>query len=415
MPDYLPPRPSNDTMYIDLNSCFATIEQQARPMLRGRPVAVTNRITPNATIIAASYEAKTFGVKVGMQRFAAEELCPQLVFVETEPSKYIFIHHKLRRIMQDYSPSVTMKSIDEGVLDLRQAPVHVRQMPHAQLAAEIKARLRTEIGCWMRCNIGIASNRFLAKTAAELHKPDGFDEITATNQRAIFAQLQLLDLPGINVRMQARLNAVNIFTPIDLLDTSEDTLVRLVCRSVDGSKWYRRLRGVEVDQANSPIRSIGRQYVLESKLLSRSEIEARLMHLAEDVGYRLRSKQLYARGVHLWAYGYDGQKIHYTKLSQQAFNTDQAILAQAKTLFDRIPTPQRIIGITLYKLQATADAQLSFEQSTIDAQEQLCLAADQINLRFGNRKIHYADSCGTNHVKTKIPFGSTRYLDRSIS
>ena len=187
MPDYLPPRPSNDTMYIDLNSCFATIEQQARPMLRGRPVAVTNRITPNATIIAASYEAKTAGVKVGMQRFAAEELCPQLVFVETEPSKYIFVHHKLHRIMQDYSPSVTMKSIDEGVLDLRQAPARIRQMPHAQLATEIKTRLRKEIGCWMRCNIGIASNRFLAKTAAEPHKPDGFDEITATNQRAIFA------------------------------------------------------------------------------------------------------------------------------------------------------------------------------------------------------------------------------------
>ena len=406
---------NNHIMYVDLNSCFATIEQQSRPMLRGRPVAISNRITPNSCIIAASYEAKARGVKVGMRRSEAILLCPDLIFVETEPDKYIFVHQKLRDIMESYSPIVVMKSIDEGLLDLAESPKHIRQMPHAKLTQEIKTRLRTEIGCWMRCNIGISSNRFLAKTAAELHKPDGFDEITAGNQRQVFSTLKLTDLPGINLRMQARLNAVGIFTPLQLLDADERTLVKMVCHSIDGTKWYKRLRGIEVDDWVSDIKSIGRQYVLEGKHLTKGEIYARIMHLSEDVGYRLRSKQLHARGVYVWAFTYDGQYLHRVHIRKTAFNTDQDILQSARELFADFPAPLRIIGITLYKIQAQPEQQLCFDQPTIDAREQLCLAADNINLRFGSRTIHYADSCGTDHVKTKIPFGSTRYLDHSIT
>jgi DNA polymerase-4 len=408
-------RPPNDTIFIDLNSCFATIEQQARPMLRGRPVAITNRITPNACIIAASYEAKARGIKVGMRRMEAKALCSELIFAETEPSKYIYVHQKLRSIMEDYSADVVMKSIDEGVINLAAAPPHVRTRSRHEIGYEIKHRLLAEVGDWMRCNVGISSNRFLAKLAGELHKPDGLDEITAENQRAIFATLKLTDLPGINIRMEHRLNAVNIFTPLQLLDASEETLVRMVCRSIDGSKWYRRLRGVEVDDWQSDIKSVGRQYVLESKTLTRRETEARILHLAEDVGYRLRSKNLYARGVYVWTYGYDDVYSHRAKLTSTVFNSDADICRIARQLFDELPSPVRIIGITLYKLQNHPEAQRVFWQPELDRRDSLCRASDAINLRFGSRTIHSADSAGTDHVKTKIPFGSVRYLDHSIT
>ena len=405
----------NDILYIDLNSCFATIEQQCRPMLRGRPVAITNRITPNACIIAASYEAKARGIKVGMRRMEAEALCPDLIYAETEPSKYIFVHEKFKRIMQDYSSDVTMKSIDEGVINLASAPPHIKTRDRAEIGREIKQRLLTEIGDYMRCNVGISSNRFLAKLAAELHKPDGLDEITPANQRAIFATLKLTDLPGINVRMERRLNAVSIFTPLQFLDADEETLVKLVCKSIDGSKWYKRLRGIEVDDYVSDIKSVGRQYVLESKLLSREEIRARILHLAEDVGYRLRSKHLYARGVYVWTYGYDDIFSHKSTLLKRAIDTDRDICDCASQLFTQLPSPVRIIGITVYKLQKTADAQLTFYQDQLDRTENVCAAIDKINYRFGSRKIHSAASHGTEHVKTKIPFGSTRYLDHSVT
>ena len=337
----------NDILYIDLNSCFATIEQQARPMLRGRPVAISNRITPNACIIAASYEAKARGVKVGMRRMEAQALCPDLIFAETEPDKYIFVHEKLKRIMQDYSANVVMKSIDEGVIDLAEAPPHIRERNRYEIGREVKQRLLTEVGDWMRCNVGIASNRFLAKLAGELHKPDGLDEITPENQRDIFATLKLTDLPGINVRMERRLNAVSIFTPLEFLDADEETLVKLVCKSIDGSKWYKRLRGIEVDAVDYGIKSVGRQYVLESKLLSREEIEARILHLAEDVGYRLRSKDLYARGVYVWTYGYDDIYSHRSAILKTPINTDADICRTTMQLYDELPAPVRIIGVTL--------------------------------------------------------------------
>ena len=405
----------NDILFVDLNSCFAIIEQQSRPMLRGRPVAITNRITPNACIIAASYEAKAKGIKVGMRRREAEAICKDLIFAETEPSKYIFVHSKLKRIMQDYSADVVMKSIDEGLINLAAAPPHIKNRDRTEIGREIKYRLRTEIGDYMRCNIGIASNRFLAKLAAELHKPDGLDEITPENQRAIFATLKLTDLPGINVRMERRLNAVNIFTPLQFLDTDEETLVKLVCKSIDGSKWYKRLRGIEVDDYLSDIKSVGRQYVMESRNLTRRETEARILHLSEDVGYRLRSKKLYARGVYVWTYGYDDIFYHKSIILKRAINTDQDICDVARELFAQLSSPVRIIGVTLYKLQREPDQQLTFYQTSLDRAENVCAAIDKINYRFGSRKIHSAASHGTEHVKTKIPFGSTRYLDHSIT
>lgn len=405
----------NDIMHIDLNSCFATIEQQSRPMLRGRPVAITNRITPNACIIAASYEAKAKGIKVGMRRREAEAICKDLIFAETEPSKYIFVHEKLKRIMQDYSADVVMKSIDEGVINLAAAPPHIKTRNRTELGHEIKHRLLTEVGDYMRCNVGVASNRFLAKLAAELHKPDGLDEITPENQRGIFATLKLTDLPGINTRMERRLNAVSIFTPLQFLDADEQTLVKLVCKSIDGSKWYRRLRGIEVDDYTSDIKSIGRQYVMESNKLNREETRARILHLSEDVGYRLRSKNLYARGVFVWLYGYDDIYYHKSTILKRAIVTDQDICRTASELFGQLPSPARIIGVTLYKLQKQADPQLTFYQDQINRIEHVCAAIDKINYRFGTRKIHSAASHGTEHVKTKIPFGSTRYLDHSIT
>lgn len=403
----------NDTLYIDLNSCFATIEQQCRPMLRGRPVAITNRLVPNSCIIAASYEAKAMGVKVGMRTCEAEILCPGLIYAETEPGKYIFVHEKLRRIMADYSPAVVMKSIDEGVIDLSQAPASIYARNRYELGREIKQRLKDEIGCHMRCNVGIASNRFLAKLAGELHKPDGLDEITPANQREIFATLKLTDLPGINVRMQARLNAVGILTPLQFLDADEMTLVKLVCKSIDGHKWYLRLRGIEVDDFTSDIKTIGRQYVMDGRL-SRSETEARIIHLAEDAGYRLRSKHLYARGIYLWVFGYDDIHRHRQIILREAIHTDQDIIRVARQLFRELPAPVRIAGITLYKLQTQPNPQLCLEQSKNDAKSAVCAAADQINLRFGARKIHCADTLGTEQVRCKIPFGSTRYLDHSL-
>ncbi len=398
-------------MHIDLNSCFATVEQQARPQLRGKPVAIVNRRTEHTAIVTASYEAKAVGVKVGMRFKEARQLCPDLIALESDPAKYRYVYHRLLDIMQDYSAHVTMKSIDEGVIDFHDAPESIRSRDLVEIGHEIKRRLREEIGVWMRCNVGIATNRFLAKTAAGLHKPDGLDVIMPHNIREVLGELELTDLTGIAWRNEHRLTAVGIMTPLHFLDASPEVLHKMVFQSVVGEWWHQRLRGWEVDDVDYDIKRVGRQYVLERFDLNHDEVLGRLHHLCESVGSRLRSQDKAARGVYVYAKSRTSGYWHSSTLASLPFSSDATIYSIARQLFARAPSDAKEIGIHCYALEATVDPQLSLFQEEIVRERQVTEAIDIINRRYGDRTIHSAHTLESGvYVKQKIPFGSTRYL-----
>ena len=417
-------------MHIDLNSCFATVEQQARVRLRGRPVAVVNRRTEHTMIVTASYEAKRAGVTLGMKLKDAKKICPDLVGVESDPAKYRYVYHKMLDIMNDYSAHVRMKSIDEGVIDFSQAPRATRDRGLEEVGLEIKQRLITEIGKAMRCNVGIATNRFLAKTAASLHKPDGLDVIDASNLRETFAGLELTELTGIAHRNEARLNAVGIHTPLEFLDADAQMLRSMVFKSINGDQWHQRLRGWEVDDVDYEMKTAGRQFVLDGYNLPYEQILKRLHHLCEATGKKIRSQGKVARGVLVWATthrepgarreavrgGWEAQSgaryWHARHMSMAPFFSDQAIYAQAKQLFKNAPPLIRTIGVSVYELSDDEDPQLSLFGDELARERSIVSAVDEINDRYGKHVIHSADTVGIggDAVKEKIPFGSTRYL-----
>jgi DNA polymerase-4 len=398
-------------MHIDLNSCFATVEQQARPMLRGKPVAIVNRRTEHTAIVTASYEAKAKGVKVGMKLKEARILCPDIVALESDPSKYRYVYHKLLDIMREYSAHVTMKSIDEGVIDFHQTSHDIAGRDLVEIGHEIKQRLKDEIGVWMRCNIGIATNRFLAKTAAGLHKPDGLDVITSQNIKQVLGDLKLTDLTGIAHRNEHRLNSVGIYTPLQFLDAEVITLHKVVFKSVVGEWWYKRLRGFEVDDVETQMGRVGRQYVLERFDLSFEEVAQRLHHLCESVGSRMRTQGKAARGVYVYAKTLERGYWHSSTLSPLPFYSDRAIYAQALQLFGKAPDGLKEIGIHCYEFMELEDSQLSLFVDEIARERQVVEAVDTLNQRFGDRTVHSANTLKTGiYVSTKIPFGSTRYL-----
>jgi DNA polymerase IV len=398
-------------MHIDLNSCFATVEQQARPLLRGKPVAIVNRRTDTTAIVTASYEAKAMGVKLGMKLRDAKILCPELIGLESDPAKYRYVYHRLLDIMNEYSAHVTMKSIDEGVIDFHHATPAMQGRDLVEIGMEIKKRLKEEIGIWMRCNVGISTNRFLAKTAAGLHKPDGLDVITQENIREVFADLTLTDLTGIAGRNQKRLNSVGIITPLEFLDADTVTLQKMVFKSINGHYWYKRLRGWEVDDNSWEVKRVGRQYVLERFDLTYEEQLKRLHHLCESVGSRLRSQNRQARGVYVYAKTLDREYWHANSLLPLPFYSDQTIYRLAKQLFSHAPDRLREIGVHVYDLQPAEDSQMSLFNDQIIHERQVVQAIDDINKRFGERTVHSADTLDTGiYVRTKIPFGSTRYL-----
>ena len=171
-------------MHVDLNSCFATIEQQANPLLRGKPIVVAAYNSPNGCVVAPSIEAKRYGIKTGMTVREARLLYPPIVVRTPDPEKYRAVHLMFRRIFRDYSPDVTPKSIDEAVIDLTDT-LCLFKGSILDIGKQIKKRFREEIGEWMKCSIGVGTNRFLAKLAASLHKPDGLDTIDHTTDRNI--------------------------------------------------------------------------------------------------------------------------------------------------------------------------------------------------------------------------------------
>ena len=396
-------------MHIDLNSCFASIEQQSRPQLRGKPVVIVNRATEHTGIVTASYEAKAKGISMPMKLRDAKKLAPDVVAIESDPAKYRFVYRKLLAIMQDYSAHVVMKSIDEGVIDFSQSPASLRSRV-VEIGYEIKQRLKDEVGVAMRCNVGISTNRFLAKTAAGLHKPDGLDVITAENIHDVFAGLTLTDLTGIARRNQQRLNAVGIFTPLDFLAASDEVLRRMVFKSIDGTKWHQRLRGWEVDDVETTMGRVGRQYVLERFDLTREEIVQRLHHLCESVGWRLRRQNLQARGVYVYAKTEQGY-WHNCQVSPLPFFSNAALFHHASLLFSSAPGGIKEIGVHCYKLTAGDSNQLSIFSDELAREHAVTQAADDINERYGERTIVSADTIETGiYVSQKIPFGSIRHL-----
>src|SRR3989344_2735097 len=410
-------------MHIDLNSCFATVEQQARPLLRGRPLAITNRLTKNACVVAASYEAKALGVKVGMTFSDAKILAPDLIMLETDPPKYHYVYQILVGIMQSYSPNVIMKSIDEGIINFEGTTRTVNTRSLKEIGYEIKRRLKEEVGCWMSCNIGIAPNRFLAKTAASLHKPDGLDIIDHKNLRKVFSELKLTDLSGIAERNQARLNACGIYTPLHFLDAPADLLKRHVFKSVCGEDWYQRLRGYEVDDFESSVKTVGRQYVLDDMQPSEETLRSRLAYLCETTAMKLRYKGLCARGVYIYLMYAGGDSWYESRMFKSTFFSNAEVYRRATLLFNRRPHLRqgfggqargdwvRMIAVSCYALEPSNMNQVSLLDE-VNREVWLTQAVDEINSQFGEFTVTYASSLAAKDVvKQKIPFGSTRYFE----
>lgn len=400
-------------MHIDLNSAFATTEQQARPSLRGRPIGVTNRISPYCCIIAASYEAKALGIKVGMRLDEARALCPEFVILETDPPKYHHIYQKLAAIMKSYSPHVAMKSIDEGIIDFHGTLDTIHHRSLTAIGHEIKQRVRFEIGSWMRVNIGIGTNRFLAKQAAGLHKPDGLDIIDHTNVRSVFGELRLTDLTGIAEHYEARLNAAGIFTPLQFLDASADTLRRLVFHSTVGEDWYQRLRGYEIDHHPTQLGTIGRQFVLDVASADDTILLSRFQYLCETTGMKLRYNNVDARGMLVWLQFQNGEGWAQRKMFKTTFYTNHEVYRRALYVFNQRPKHMivRSFGLTCYELTPSSRSQSSLFDS-VNREAWLTEAMDEINERYGNFVIHAASTLnGKRVVKQKIPFGGTKYFE----
>ena len=398
------------TMHIDMNSCYATMEQQANPLLRGRPVAVCAYAAYWGAVISPSIEAKAKGIKVGTRVADALNICPDLFVIQMHPPLYLDAHMRFKRIFTEYSPMVWPKSVDEAVLLFSQNQLQDRTME--AIGLEIKARIRDEIGEWVRVNVGIAPNQFLAKLAAGFNKPDGLTNLDSNNLREVFAGLDLLDLPGINVRNKSRLWLAGIHTPLEFLDAPMYMLKHQVFQAITGYYWYLRLRGYEVDGTVFRRRSYSNNNTLQIRTNDWETLQKFVMKLCEKTGRRLRKGGWVARRMHVWLV-YEGHSWWHVglKTTTGLYTTGQ-LYFYAMKLFNMQPRKDlkpTHIGIDVSELQPVEPRQQGLFDDIHGDYMALSKSLDTVNDRYGDLVIGSALLEGMdNFILNRIAYGSIK-------
>ncbi len=384
-------------LFLDLNSYFASVEQQLQPALRGRPVAVVPLMTDSTCAIAASYEAKAYGIKTGTKIFEAKRLCPELILVEARHDAYVDFHHRILAEVDRHVPIHTVESVDELSAQLL-GPQCTRQSA-VDLAQRIKAGLRANIGEYVRCSIGIAPNKYLAKVATDLQKPDGLVVIEAADLPGPLLPLQLTDLPGIARGMSARLNRGGIHTLRALWDTPPKQL-RHIWGGVEGERFWYKLHGIQLDERPTRRRTVGHSHVLAPEW--RPEPQARIVaeRLALKAASRLRRLGFYAQAMRLSVRLQNGPRLSAEARFHRTCDSP-GLQAALLSLWDEAITAAdgaapgkgraihiKKVAVTLHGLITQEDVQPELFDHPQDSKqqarrEQLSRAMDRLNAKYG--------------------------------
>ena len=404
------------TLVIDLNSAFASIEQQHDPKLRGKPLAIAAYATDAATIISSSREARDLGIKTGMRVFEGKALFPRLLVREPNPPLYRAASDQLIDIMERHSPDVLRMSIDEASINLAGTPDLMKLGPEG-VGRAIKSAIRVEIGECVTCSVGVSTSIWMAKQASNLDKRDGLQRIDHTNLVSVFERLRLTDLSGIAEASANRLRKGGINTPIEFLFSTPEQL-RLAGMHLEvANSWHQRLRGFEVSSFESVTRkSYSHSHVLARSTSSQAELEELLMRLSDMVGRRLRAAGRRGSVVSIGVV-YRPDEGHFSKQSKLAepISTGDEIYKAALNLL-AARDPRRTVGtlgVGLSGLSEAGPGQMQlFSDSSPPRDARLEKAMDAIRNRFGEDAVQRARLLGRAPVvRDRIAFGNTGHPD----
>ncbi len=265
-------------LYLDLNSYFASVAQQLDPALRGRPIAIAPVDTDATSAIAASYEAKAYGIRTGTPIWEAKAKCRDLIVVPARHEEYVRFHHRIIAEVERHVPVTAVCSIDEVACRLCDNENGREQV--ADLARRIKAGIAANVGTELRSSIGVAPNRLLAKMAADMEKPDGLTILDEGVRDARLRALHPSDIPGVGKNMERRLAAAGVVSMSAILDLDAKG-ARAVWGNVWGERLHWLLRGYDLPERATQRRTIGHSHVLgpDTRAPDRARLVARRLCL----------------------------------------------------------------------------------------------------------------------------------------
>lgn len=397
-------------LYCDMNSSFASIEQQAHFLDRGKPLGVAKYTNPNGPVIGPSKEAKLYGIKTAHNVRNCRLLCPEIIIRQSDPAKYREAHRRFCRLFRSYSPDVLPKSIDEVVIDFEHTPA-LKHRSIVDIAREIKARIKDEIGEALTVNVGIGTNTFLAKTAASFNKPDALEVIDHTNLREALTKLDLTDLCGIESRYASRLNASGIYTPLQFLDADPRLLARQVFHSVEGYYWHMDLRGWRKAALKGPERrTYGNSYSIRKPSAKEEENLKLLCKLCEMCSRRMRRDAYSCRTVTVMLKYVDETHFLQRRTVDAPLYATSEVFLSATRAFKRQGSAKTItkMAVRLSSLEPGASEQLDLFESVHTKQRRVSDTVDALNDRYGDYRVYWGQMHGLDdQMIDSISFDST--------
>ena len=391
--------------HIDYDSFFASVEQQDNPKLRGRPIGVTGSSLSRGVVCAASKEAKKFGVRTAMPLFKARQICPQIIPVRGNFSRYQEIHNTTLQILNNYTDLIEPFSIDEFFIDMTQT---LKFFGNAENAiAKLKSEVLHEFGEIITISVGVAPNKLLAKLASDINKPDGTFMINRQNIKSVLRSTPLRAFCGIGGQIEKRLNKIGVQNIPDLQHIPMDRLYYEF-----GNVESQFLKNLSFGIDDSPVlhvehedlpKSIGHQHTLDRNTSDPEVIRRNIQRLSDMVGRRLRRHEMVGRTVSLSLRDSDFRGYHERKTVNPATDSSQRIYEVAAGIFNEIGWAKetRLVGVAIGNLELKAQTPLPLFTKDLK-EERVNEAMDTVNDRFGEFTIVPANTLLADQTKGKI-------------
>jgi DNA polymerase-4 len=374
----------NTILHVDMDAFYASVEQRDRPELRGKPVIVGGSGDSRGVVCAASYEARTFGVHSAMPAVTAKRLCPHGIFLPPRMVHYTAISRQIQEILLSFTPLLEPLSLDEAFLDIHGCESLFG--PAGEIARKIKAKIKAELD--LIASIGVAPNKFLAKLASDMSKPNGLLEIDPDRVIEFLSPLPVGRLWGVGAKAEKRLHLLGIQTIGQLAGFAQDALEEHFGQL---GPHLRRLANGQDDRPVIPdedAKSVSTETTFARDIGNRRLLRSWLLDLVEHLGQRLRRQRACARTIDIKVRTADFQTYTRSKTLWEATDVTAVIWQAASQLFDRHLRddwlPLRLLGVGAAGLVRQGPVQGDlFDDEWRTKQRALDQAADQIRRQFG--------------------------------
>lgn len=373
---------SRSIIHVDMDAFYASIEQRDNPSLRGKPVIIGGRPRTRGVVSTCSYEARKFGVRSAMPLGQARRLCPEGIFLPVNMAKYRRVSARFLAILKKFTPLVEAHSLDEAFLDVTQSQ-RLFGSP-AQIARLIKAEILEKL--YLSVSIGVGPNKFLAKLASELEKPNGLVIIKETDVQKILNPLPVERIWGVGEHTKAKLKGFGIETIGELARFSSKTLEASLGKV--GLKLRSLAQGIDASEVVpfTPPKSMGHEITFDRDLTDPNQIKATIGQLCEAVGRRLRRAGYVGSRVILKIRSGEFKTISRSLTLSDPTDLDRTIYQGALRILARtqVPSRVRLVGVTVSELQKITDVrQLSLFEEEARKGERMTEAVDRIRDRYG--------------------------------